>query len=50
MGVRVSFLEEAKPAQANVKPGVLVPAAAIVQRDDKDVAFAMHGELSLIHI
>ena len=44
MGVRVSFLEEAKPAQANVKPGVLVPAAAIVQRDDKDVAFAMHGE------
>ena len=44
MGVRVSFLEEAKPAQANVKPGVLVPAAAIVQRDDKDVAFAMNGE------
>ncbi|QIL21628.1 efflux RND transporter periplasmic adaptor subunit [Thermomonas sp. HDW16] len=44
MGVRVSFLEEAKPAQADVKPGVLVPAAAVVQRDDKDVAFVMNGE------
>ena len=44
MGVRVSFLEAAKPAQANVKPGVLVPAAAIVQRNDKNVAFAINGE------
>ena len=44
MGARVGFLEEAKPAQADVKPGVLVPAAAIVQRDGKDVAFAMDGD------
>ncbi|HWS77036.1 MAG TPA: efflux RND transporter periplasmic adaptor subunit [Thermomonas sp.] len=44
MGVRVGFLEDAKPAQADAKPGVLVPAAAIVQRDGKDVAFAIDGE------
>ncbi|RZA21902.1 MAG: efflux RND transporter periplasmic adaptor subunit [Lysobacteraceae bacterium] len=44
MGVRVSFLEEAKPAAADAKPGVLVPAAAIVQRGGKDVAFAMNGD------
>ena len=30
--------------QADVKPGVLVPAAAIVERDGKDVAFAMNGD------
>ncbi len=40
MGARVGFLEEAKPAQA-AKPGVLAPAAAIVQRDGKDVAFVV---------
>ncbi len=44
MGARVSFLEEAKPVQADVKPGVLVPAATIVERDGKDVAFAIDGE------
>ncbi len=44
MGARVSFLEEAKPVQADVKPGVLVAAAAIVERDGKDVAFAIDGE------
>ncbi len=44
MGARVGFLEEAKPVQADVKPGVLVPAAAIVERDGKDVAFAMNGD------
>ena len=44
MGARVSFLEEAKPVQVDVKPGVLVPAAAIVERDGKDVAFAIDGE------
>jgi RND family efflux transporter MFP subunit len=44
MGVRVGFLETAKPAETNAKPGVLVPATAIVQRDGKDVAFAMNGE------
>jgi len=42
MGVRVSFLEQAKPADAAAaKPGVLAPAAAIVQRDGDDVAFVV---------
>jgi RND family efflux transporter MFP subunit len=40
MGVRVSFLEAAKPVAAT-KPGVLAPSAAIVQRDGKDVAFVV---------
>jgi len=44
MGARVGFLEDARPAQADVKPGVLVPAAAIVERDGKDVAFALSGD------
>jgi RND family efflux transporter MFP subunit len=44
MGARVSFLEDAKPAQAEAKPGVLVPGAAIVQRGDKDVAFVVAGD------
>jgi len=42
MGVRVSFMEKAQPAQADApKPGVLVPAAAIVDRDGEQVAFAL---------
>jgi RND family efflux transporter MFP subunit len=41
MGVRVSFLEQAKPAQAARTPGVLAPAAAIVDRDGTDVAFVV---------
>jgi len=41
MGVRVSFLEEAGPAEAKQPAGVLAPAAAIVQRDGKDVAFVV---------
>ncbi|MES2858859.1 MAG: efflux RND transporter periplasmic adaptor subunit [Pseudomonadota bacterium] len=45
MGVRVSFLEAAKPAATNAKPGVLAPTAAITQRDGKDVAFVMDGEV-----
>jgi RND family efflux transporter MFP subunit len=45
MGVNVSFLEASKPAAAQAPPrGVRVPAAAIVQRDGADVAFAMAGE------
>lgn len=44
MGARVSFLEATKPAQPEVKPGVLAPAAAIIQRDGKDVAFVVEGE------
>ncbi len=45
MGVRVGFLEAAKPAETNARPGVLVPAAAITQRDGKDVAFAINGDV-----
>ncbi|MGN7917540.1 efflux RND transporter periplasmic adaptor subunit [Lysobacter sp. ESA13C] len=42
MGVRVSFLEAAKPAQAaQRKPSAMVPAAAIVQRDGKDNVFVV---------
>ncbi len=42
MGVRVSFLERAAPANAEQdKPGVLAPAAAIVSRDGKQVAFVV---------
>jgi RND family efflux transporter MFP subunit len=44
MGARVGFLEDAKPAQAEAKPGVLAPGAAIVQRGDKDVAFVVVGD------
>lgn len=43
MGVRVSFLEEEKPAAANtpVITGVTVPAEAVVQRDGRTVAFVV---------
>ena len=44
MGARVGFLEAVKPAESNAKPGVLAPAAAIVQRGDKDVVFIVDGE------
>ncbi|WP_300618652.1 efflux RND transporter periplasmic adaptor subunit [Dokdonella sp.] len=46
MGVRVSFLEEAKPATTEVAPpkGALVPGSAIVRREGKDVVFAVDGE------
>ena len=44
MGVRVGFLETARPAATNAKPGVLAPAAALTQRDGKDVAFVLNGE------
>ncbi|GAB6195886.1 efflux RND transporter periplasmic adaptor subunit [Lysobacter xanthus] len=43
MGVRVSFLEKAEPAQAR-KPGALAPAAAIVERDGKSIVFVVEGE------
>jgi len=45
MGARVSFLEEAKPANAPAPKGVLVPGSAIVQRDGKSIVFALDGEL-----
>lgn len=42
MGVRVSFLETARPAtKTDTKPAVLAPSAAIVSRDDADVAFVI---------
>ena len=42
MGVKVSFLEAAKPAGAQPKnEGVRVPAAAILPRDGKDLAFVV---------
>ena len=45
MGVNVSFLERAAPAATQAPPrGVRVPAAAIVEREGEDVAFAMDGE------
>ena len=44
MGVRVSFLEAAKPAMAKQPQGVRVPSAAIVQRDGHDVAFALKDD------
>jgi RND family efflux transporter MFP subunit len=45
MGVRVSFLEPARPAPAVAEaPGVLAPAAAIASRDGKDVAFVVNDE------
>jgi RND family efflux transporter MFP subunit len=45
MGARVSFLEDTKNS-ANAAPlkGVLVPASSIVQRDGKDIVFAIDGE------
>ena len=45
MGVNVSFLERSAPAAAQAPTrGVRVPAAAIVEREGRDVAFAMDGE------
>ena len=48
MGVRVSFLEEAKPVDAKQPVGVLAPAAAIVQRDNADVAFVVVDDTARI--
>ncbi|WP_372167000.1 efflux RND transporter periplasmic adaptor subunit [Xanthomonas axonopodis] len=41
MGVRVSFLEQAKPQQAAKPQGVRVPAAALMERDTRTVAFVV---------
>jgi RND family efflux transporter MFP subunit len=43
MGARVSFLEEKPKAAASVPQGVLVPAAAIAQRDGHSVVFVLDG-------
>jgi len=51
MGVRVSFLEKARPASAPAPKGVLVPAAAIVSRDGADIAFvATDRHARLVHV
>lgn len=44
MGVRVSFLEAAAPAQAEAPKGVRVPASALVERDQKTVAFVVSDD------
>jgi hypothetical protein len=50
MGVRVSFLEEAnKNTPAAAPKGVLVPASSIVQRDGKNVVFAIDGGRARLH-
>ena len=43
MGVRVSFLEDKKPAAQTqaVRPGVLVPASALRKDGDKDIVFVL---------
>src|SRR5690606_15270181 len=41
MGVRVSFLEQARPEGEERPSGVLVPATAIVERDGRSVAYAL---------
>src|SRR5882724_712501 len=43
MGVRVSFLEEQKPVEADARPprGVLVPTAALRREGDKDTLFVL---------
>jgi len=42
MGVRVSFLEDRKPAQAQMaRPGVLVPVSALRKDGDADIVFVL---------
>lgn len=41
MGVKVSFLEEAKPGDTGRRAGVRIPAAAVVERDGKPVVFVV---------
>ncbi|MDR2011886.1 MAG: efflux RND transporter periplasmic adaptor subunit [Rhodanobacter sp.] len=54
MGVRVSFLEETKPddASASKAPlkGVLVPASSLVQRNGKNVVFAVDGDTARLRM
>jgi len=50
MGVRVSFLEDAPEpsSQAAAAKGVLVPSSAIVERQGKQVVYALDGERTRI--
>ena len=41
MGVKVSFLEEAKPGDTGKRAGVRIPAAAVVERDGKPMVFVV---------
>jgi RND family efflux transporter MFP subunit len=41
MGVRVSFLDRRAPAQTSVPKGVMVPSAAVVRRDDRDIVYTV---------
>ncbi len=41
MGVKVSFLDEAKPGDTGKRAGVRIPAAAVVERDGKQVVFVV---------
>lgn len=47
MGVKVSFLEAAKPAAAQQPQGVRVAAAAIAQREGGDVVFVLKDDNSV---
>ena len=44
MGARVSFLDESKKTSTEIPKGVLVPTAAIVQRDNKSVVFVLDDD------
>ena len=44
MGVRVSFLEESKPAEAQKPQGVRVPGAALAERNGSTAAFVVGEE------
>lgn len=49
MGVRVSFLERRAPTASAAPKGVMVPTAAIVQRDGHDVVFVVADEHARRH-
>jgi RND family efflux transporter MFP subunit len=48
MGVRVSFLENAKPQAAQRKAGVLIPADAVVERDGGSAVFVVEDERAVL--
>jgi RND family efflux transporter MFP subunit len=48
MGVRVSFLETAKPQAAQRKAGVLVPADAVIERDGASAVFVIEDERAVL--
>ena len=47
MGVKVSFLDEAKPGDTGKRAGVRIPAAAVVEREGKQVVFVV-GEKDVV--